>query len=62
MEVKYVEIERHGSRGTAVVRKRALEETYGPGSIMIFKDITNSPFTSLRTDAYVLLLRKGASK
>ena len=62
MEVKYMEIERQGSRGMAVVRKRALEETYGEGSIMILKDVTDSPFTSFRTDAYVLLLKRGVKK
>lgn len=62
MEVKYTEIERRGSRGMAVVRKRALEETYGAGSILIVKDVTTSPFTALRDDAYILLLRRGAKR
>lgn len=62
MEVKYTEIERQGSRGMAVIRKEALEETYGKGSIMILKDVTDSPFTSFKTDAYVLLLKRSVKR
>lgn len=56
--VKYEEIERHGSWGMANTRRKALAETYGAENLFIFKDLSKSPFTALRTDAYVLCLRK----
>lgn len=51
-------IDRAGSWGTANMKKKALEETYGKGNVKIFKDLTDSPFTAFRTDQYVIALSK----
>ncbi len=58
MEVKYTEIERHGSWGAANMRRKALAETYGKANLLILKDLTRSPFTAFRHDQYIIFLRK----
>ena len=58
MEVKFIELERHGSWGAANMRRKALAETYGKGCLYIFKDLTKSPFTAFRHDQYVIFLRR----
>lgn len=55
---RYEEIERCDSWGTARVKQRALEETYGKGNVLIFKDLSNRPFVSLISGSYIVALRK----
>ena len=56
---RYEEIERCDSWGTARVKQRALEETYGKGSVFIFKDLSERPFVALLHGRYIVMLRKG---
>ena len=54
---RYEEVERCDSWGTARIKQRALEETYGNGNVFIFKDMSNRPFTALLKRSYVVMLR-----
>lgn len=56
---QYEELERCDSWGTARVKQRALEETYGKGNIMIFKDLSRRPIVALLKGSYIVVLRKG---
>ena len=58
--MEYNEIGRFGSYGMAMKKAKELKER-DPGSNnhYNFKDITNGPFTSFKTDAYILM--KGLS-
>ena len=56
MAVNYNEIGRFGSYGVAKKNAKEREGELPPGSRhYIFKDISNGPFTSFKTDAYVLV-------
>ena len=56
MAVNYNEIGRFGSYGIAKKNAKDREGELPPGSRhYIFKDISNGPFTSFKTDAYVLV-------
>lgn len=56
MAVNYNEIGRFGSYGIAKKNAKERESKLPPGSRhYIFKDISNGPFTSFKTDAYVLV-------
>lgn len=56
---RYEEVERCDSWGAARVKQRALEETYGKGSILIFKDLSARPFVALMKGSYIVALKKG---
>lgn len=54
--MEYNEIGRFGSYGMAMKKAKELKERdSGANNHYIFKDITNGPFTSFKTDAYVLM-------
>lgn len=54
--MEYNEIGRFGSYGMAMKKAKELKERDPDGNNhYIFKDITNGPFTSFKTDAYVLM-------
>lgn len=55
-EVKYNELQRYGSWGTANLKKKELEETYGKGKVFIFKNQSHSPFTAFSEDCYVVMV------
>lgn len=56
MLMEYNEIGRFGSYGMAMKKAKELKERDpGANNHYIFKDITNGPFTSFKTDAYVLM-------
>ena len=59
---RYEEVERCDSWGTARVKQRALEETYGKGNVFIFKDLSQRPMIALIKGGYIVALRTGKKK
>lgn len=55
-EVKYNELQRYGSWGTANLKKKELEELYGKNNVFIFKDLSHAPFTAFSEDCYVVMV------
>ena len=53
----YKEIERHGGYGVASKRKKEIEAKTNR-KVFIFKDISNNPFTSFKTDQYIVAIEE----
>lgn len=50
----YKEVGRFGAYGIAKLKARQIEEV-SKKKTLIFKDLSNTPFTSFRTDQYVVV-------
>lgn len=53
----FKEVERHGGYGVAKKRKKEIEEKTNC-KVFVFKDLSNNPFTSFRTDQYIVAIEE----
>jgi hypothetical protein len=53
----FKEVERHGGYGVAKKRKKEIEQKTNR-RVFVFKDLSNDPFTSFRTDQYIVAIEE----
>jgi hypothetical protein len=51
-------VDRFGSWGTANLRRKSLIDVYGKENVLIFKEMTKSPFTAFLNNQYVVMIRR----
>ena len=57
ISMRYNEVKRYGSYGMANLKKKQIEEKSNV-KVHIFKDLSNGPFTSFKTDQYVVAIEE----